>query len=400
MFPKESSTIKSLNPGVPVKKGIKVKISSKNIKVSRLSTGVCRFSFHNRIAEKYEFFERSGGLFPNLIFFKLTFSDSAITNMKILKVSDRHFSSSFDFTFYLLRGENARLYRKISLSNNILPCSGEKAKPTFYTLCQKLAKRDSTSRLLNARSESTIFYSNCRHLIAKVPGASPFQKSCKSCNSPLEGKLSFEQLLLNTEGIFLKSGVLCRKNQQNNIDSTDSKILSKKFGISSDKTQNLDNKSFFKIAELSEQGPDFLIWKLHPKQKHDMHMLILNKGSKVEKGISYDTFCPLRNLNLQYAISYEDAAIPQVEMRDKRKVIYEGGQDIILRKSVTSSSKELSRDIEENLPGYTSKGNISFLKEENNSYSVSSGDINTIANKVYRLLETKLLIEKERRGLR
>ena len=37
MFPKESSTIEPLNPGVPAKKSIKIKISLKNIKMSKLS---------------------------------------------------------------------------------------------------------------------------------------------------------------------------------------------------------------------------------------------------------------------------------------------------------------------------------------------------------------------------
>ncbi|MGB9939408.1 hypothetical protein [Methanosarcina sp.] len=163
-------------------------------------------------------------------------------------------------------------------------------------------------------------------------------------------------------------------------------ILNRINGVSGKKVQDLKSIGFSQTIAVSGQKFSKLAFNA-------------NKYSKEENIISHNTFFSLRNLDLHYASSYEGSVIGSVEGNEKGKAIIERGEELVLRTPVMYASKNTPENIEDN-PDYTSKKAIHFLPERNNSYRVSPDLVNTIFDKIYRRLEAKLLIEKERRGLR
>jgi hypothetical protein len=133
-----------------------------------------------------------------------------------------------------------------------------------------------------------------------------------------------------------------------------------------------------------------------------LNLSILGKkhGNLIEKALN-PKYSPLKNIDLEYAgLWHEDSVAGQVEMKDTRSVSIENRQGMILKRPAVHVSTETSKSAEKSLSEYTSR-EISSLSHEKSNFSViSSGQINSIVDRVYKLLEAKLSIEKERRGLR
>ncbi len=158
---------------------------------------------------------------------------------------------------------------------------------------------------------------------------------------------------------------------------------------------------FLGTVRLNNQKADFPIGKLLRRQKTSKLAMHTYEDTDLEKNVWYKSSFLENNTVLEHTgFSHEIKTVGQTVVKDLGNPAAGNKQDIILRRPVIYASTEDSDVFEKYGSESISKNATHIPSKKEKSFVVSSGEMNTIADKVYKLLEAKLLIEKERRGLR